>query len=122
MKYTIDISEIVYRDIAAIEDFIAKDKPAAANKVVRKLYGAIAGLENNPLAFRELKNKFDVESDLRGLTVRPYAYLVLYKVKGDTVKIYRILDGRRDYFKILKLKKHRGAKEVTNDGALPRND
>jgi plasmid stabilization system protein ParE len=93
-----------HRDIAAIKNYIDRDNADAANKVVQKIYSAIAGLENTPLAFGKLKNKFDVESDLRTLTVRPYAYLVLYEIDGDTVKIYRVLDGRSDYLVTLDLK------------------
>jgi plasmid stabilization system protein ParE len=105
LKYTIDIPAIVYRDITAIRDYIAKDNADAAKKVTGRIYNAIAGLENNPLAFAELKSKFDIESDLRCRPITPYAYLALYKIDGNRVKIYRVLDGRSDYLVALNLKK-----------------
>jgi plasmid stabilization system protein ParE len=114
VKYTVDIPAIVYRDIAGISDYIAKDNAGAAKKVAGKIYNAIAGLENNPLAFTELKSRFDIESDLRFKPVLPYAYLVLYKVDGSIVKIYRVLDGRSDYLVALNLKEPQETYEEDN--------
>jgi plasmid stabilization system protein ParE len=107
MKYTLDIPAIVYRDIGGICDFIAADKPSAAKKVAARLFRAISRLADLPLAHGELNKKFDVETDLRVAFEKPY--VILFKVSGSIVQVYRVLDGRSNYLVRL------GLQEPTED-------
>ncbi|MDR2201409.1 MAG: type II toxin-antitoxin system RelE/ParE family toxin [Clostridiales bacterium] len=101
MRYFLDIPAIVYRDISGIRDYIASDNPSAANRTAEKLFRAVEGLADNPLAYGELKKKFGIETDLRARLQKPY--VVLFRIDGDTVKVYRVLDGRSDYLAALNL-------------------
>jgi plasmid stabilization system protein ParE len=109
MKYVLDIFQIVYRDIDGIAAYIAADRPSAAQKVKNKIFDAIANLESGARLCPELRKKFGVDTDLRMSIVKPY--LILYKIDGDIVKVYRVLDGRGDYLVALGLKER-----VSDDG------
>jgi len=102
LKYILDIPDIIYRDINGIRNYIAKDKPSAAKKVAADLFRAIERLPDNPFAYIELSKKFDVETDLRGCFKKPY--VIPFKIEGNVIKVYRVLDGRSDYLVLLGLK------------------
>ncbi len=101
MKYTLEIPQIVYRDIAQIETYIALDKPSAAKKVVKRITTAIRKLPENPYISFELSKKFGVDTDLLGRLVKPY--IVIHDVKKTKIKVYRVFDCRSDYLSALGL-------------------
>ncbi|MCL2861324.1 MAG: type II toxin-antitoxin system RelE/ParE family toxin [Firmicutes bacterium] len=114
MKYVLDIPAIIYRDISGICDYIAKDKPSAAKNMAKKLFRTIGRLKDNPFVYPELKNKFDIETDLRASFLSK-PYIVLFKIDGNLIKIYRVLDGRSDYLAVLGLKESMDIENVGND-------
>ena len=95
MKYVLDIPAIVYRDIKGIENYIALDNPSAAKKISAKIFKTIESFEESPLGGFELRKKFDIGTDLCGKFVEPY--IIVFKVKGNIIRIYRVLDARSDY-------------------------
>jgi len=95
VEHNLRIAPSAHRDIAEIKSYIEKDKPAAAIKITNKIYNSFDDLKTNPFMGRELKKKFDIETDYRFLVVHPY--IVFYKVEEDYVGVYRVLDGRSDY-------------------------
>jgi plasmid stabilization system protein ParE len=93
-----------HRDIAAIKDFIAKDRPDTANRIAKDILSNIQSLATNPRLGID-GTKFGAGTDLLCLIVAPYTYMIFYRLKGERPTVSRVLDGRRDYLKILKLKK-----------------
>ena len=102
MKHILDIPEIVYRDISGIRGYIAGKSEAAAQKTASKLLRSIESLPDSPFIGMQLKERFDIETDLRFTIVKPY--IILYRVDGDLIRIYRVLDGRSDYLAWIGLK------------------
>ena len=99
MKYTLEVASVVCRDLVAIENYIALDKPSAAKKVVKKITTAIRSLPDNPLIATELRKKFGLDTDLRGRIVKPY--IIIYAVMERSILVYRVLDCRSDYLSAL---------------------
>ena len=99
MKYTLDISPIVYRDLSQIENYIALDKPSAAKKVVKRITTTIKLLPDAPFISIELRKKFGIDTDLRGRIVSPH--IIIHDVVGTRIKVYRVLDCRSDYLATL---------------------
>lgn len=67
-----------------------------AGKWVRKLRATIQLLADYPLAGRA---DDDLGAGRRRIAERPY--VIVYEVRGSTVRIVRILDGRRDLPEIM---------------------
>lgn len=103
MPYLLRIAPAAHRDIAGIKEYIAKDKANAAINMAKKIYDSFDGLLGNPLMGGDLKEKSGIDTDYRFWVVKPY--IVFYKVEGNFIGIYRILDGRSDYLVKLGLKK-----------------
>jgi len=96
VEYKLVISPSAERDIAKIEEYISKDKPSAAKKMVKKIAKALRNLKLFPNANPLLSNKFDVDLEFRMLVTKPY--ISFYLVKDNVVEVVRILHGKSDYF------------------------
>ncbi len=95
------INPIAEYDLFKIKEYITKelDNPIAANKVVLNIIESYEKLKEFPLLGGELLSKVNVPTDYRYLISGNY--IVFYKVDEVYVSIYRILNARRDYIKIL---------------------
>ncbi|MAW99994.1 MAG: plasmid stabilization protein [Sphingomonas sp.] len=79
------------RDLDDIFDWIAKDDPDAAERLVRRLIDAIRRLS----AFPELgMPRPEIHVEARGLSVGNY--LVLYRITSQAVEIVRVVHGAMD--------------------------
>lgn len=63
------------------------------------IYESIERLLEFPLSGGELSKKILKKTDYRYLIAAPY--IIFYKVEKDVIKIYRVLDARQDYIKVL---------------------
>ncbi len=77
-------------DLAAARAFIATDNPPAADRQIARVLAAVSGL----LRFPEL-GRPGRRPATRELVVGRTAYLVAYRVRGDTIEILRVLHGRQ---------------------------
>jgi plasmid stabilization system protein ParE len=68
-----------------IEDYIARDNPAAASAVIVRIEEVAKSLAGQPNMGRK------VSGSRRRFPVTPHPYLIYYEVVGDTVRILRIL-------------------------------
>ncbi|MBD2773753.1 type II toxin-antitoxin system RelE/ParE family toxin [Iningainema tapete] len=80
------------RNVEQAHDYIARDHPAAAVRVVLKIQAAVAQLENSPHIGRLGR----VEGT-RELVVLQTPYIVIYRVTSTTVTIIRVLHSSRKY-------------------------
>ena len=81
------------RDLREIADRIARDDPDIAARFVAQIEARARELIETPLAFPHVPH-------LRHLDVRKRGYgdyLILYRVNRGTLRILRIVHGRRDY-------------------------
>jgi toxin ParE1/3/4 len=80
------------RNVEHAHDYIAQDNPAAAVRVVLKIRAAVAQLAESSLIGRPGR----VEGT-RELIVLQTPYIVIYRVKANTVHIIRVLHSSRKY-------------------------
>jgi addiction module RelE/StbE family toxin len=82
------------RDLERIFDCIAKDKPAAAQRVIQTIYDGCTGLQNFPNRGRSGRVK-----GRRELVFAPLPYIAVYKIKEkeELVEISRIYHGAQDW-------------------------
>lgn len=71
----------------------------AAKRVTEKIVKDCSNLKSNPFLGPELKNKLDVNTDLRYLISSNY--IVFYRINDDVISIIRICDARTNYINIL---------------------
>ncbi len=86
------ISKRADADLDSIWQYIARDNPAAANRVEQALHAAMRMLAAFPgLGHR----RSDVGNPAyRFWTVKPF--IIAYRLDGDTLTVVRVLHGARD--------------------------
>jgi len=78
------------RDLEAIGDYIARDNPAAAARVVTTILDQAGRLAEHPHMGRPGR-----VPETRELVVTNTPYIVPYRVRGDAVQILAVLHGAR---------------------------
>lgn len=78
-------------DITAIFDYIARDNPDAARKVVAAIEGAIGRLSRFPQSGR-----MGAVAMTRELVVPRLPFIVVYRVTEDTVEIVAVFHAAQD--------------------------
>ena len=78
-------------DLDEIWDYIARDNPVVATKVVYRIRDRFEMLGRQPLLGEVCE---DLQPGLRNFPVRPY--VIYYCVLDDVVSIVRVLHGARD--------------------------
>ncbi|MCY4441357.1 MAG: type II toxin-antitoxin system RelE/ParE family toxin [Deltaproteobacteria bacterium] len=86
-------------DLLEIQDYIARDNPAAADDEIEAILDLIASLAEFPERGHVPKDAILKASGYRCL--RQGEYLVFYKVLRSQVRVYRVVHGRRRYEDIL---------------------
>ena len=84
----IRFADAALADIESIRDYIAKDNPAAANRMAVAIVAAVDRLEMNPRAGR-----VGVVPGTFELIVRPY--IVVYEIMRMEVVVLRVWHERR---------------------------
>jgi toxin ParE1/3/4 len=79
-------------DLQALRAYIAREQPAAARRVARRILAAAELL----LVYPELGRAGRVLGT-RELAVAHTPYLLIYRHQGDTVTIIRVLHGAQDW-------------------------
>lgn len=87
------LSSRASRDLHEIGDWIARDNPDAAERFLAEIEGKAREITTMPLAFTVVPRLSS-----RGVRKRSvHDYLILYRSDRGTVRIVRIVHGRRDY-------------------------
>jgi toxin ParE1/3/4 len=100
-KSRIRYSPAAVDDMDEIFSYISQDNLAAAELILEKLDREIIKLEGFPNMGSVLTDDeyTIIQPGYRFIVVKPY--LVFYRIINNTVIIYRILHGRRDYLREL---------------------
>ncbi len=99
---TITYKSLALRDIEEKRAYLTHTlkNPPAAQKLVASILRAVSRLADYPRMGTMLNSKFEVDTDLRYLTVSKQ--LVFYRIIDDAyISVTRVLDGRQDYMAIL---------------------
>ncbi len=99
MKFKIRINPVAISDVQELKAFIAEDNPGAATKMGNVIYSKIERLADFPEMGASLSSKINIKTDYRFLVCE--VYLIFYKIEGEYVSVYRVLNGVRDYLSIL---------------------
>lgn len=97
----IRLTPAALNDLQEIKKYISEElcNPIAANRIVKEIIDDYMLLEISPDMGVSLSAKLHIQTDYRYLISKNY--LIFYKADDENVSIYRILDGRMDYIKIL---------------------
>jgi plasmid stabilization system protein ParE len=99
VKWRVRVLKRAQNDLLAIQEYISRDNPTAADSWLRRFLALLGSLENFP-------NQGAVAKDRR-LNRLGYRYLlhgdyvVFYEVFAKQVRVYRVLHGRRFYQHLL---------------------
>ncbi|MBI3268955.1 MAG: type II toxin-antitoxin system RelE/ParE family toxin [Planctomycetes bacterium] len=99
MKYHVRILRRALADLREIKNYIARDAPETAQDFVDELFETISGLAHFPN-----RGSTPRDSRLRKLGFRflvQHPYLIFFKVRGASVRVYRVLHGSRGYVDLL---------------------
>lgn len=83
--------EQAHEGIAAIWEYVARDSPISADKVVAAIEQAVDGLVDFPYRFRMIP---EFEDPDRGETF-VYKYRMMYRVEPTCIRILRVVHGQR---------------------------
>lgn len=75
-------------DFAAIVEYIRKDNPSAAERTAKSIYDRVSTLAPFPQQGRKGRIQ-----ETRELALTPLPFIVVYRVKGNSLEIVRILHG-----------------------------
>ena len=96
--YRLEILTPAWQDIDRISDLLVG--PQSAQKITDKLLDTIALLASQPYMGALHPDTFLAQREYRKIICGNY--VCVYKVIGTTVYVYRVVDGRTDYPKLLR--------------------
>lgn len=100
-KYTIDIRPEAWAEISRIADMhLSLVGPTSAIKITDQLLDDIELLASQPYMGMECQEYLLKPDHYRRLVSG--AYLCFYRVIGNTIVIYHIVDGRTSYIRLFK--------------------
>jgi toxin ParE1/3/4 len=82
--------QVALANLDAEAEYIAEDNPAAAGRVVQKIFRAVDLLKENPAMGRAGR-----VAGTRELVVAETPYIIPYRVRGDAVEILRVFHAAR---------------------------
>jgi toxin ParE1/3/4 len=94
-------SLFVKHDLAEIAEFIAQDSPRHAATWIRVLRSRFAEIARQPLLYR-LRPELGVDARLAPVG----QYVILFRVRQNTVRIERVVHGSRDLLPVLEEVEH----------------
>lgn len=86
-------------DLQEISEYIRRDSPAAAQRVLRELRAAMRRLAEMPGMGHVREDLAAVDPALRFWSV--YSYLIIYRAETDPLEVVRALHGARDVRRLL---------------------
>ena len=79
-------------DLERVGAWIEQESPAAALRITREVYRAVAGLSRWPN-----RGRIGWVPDTRELVLTPLPYVVVYRVRESVVEILHIYHGSRNW-------------------------
>jgi len=96
-------TEVAWRDLERVADYLAEDSPAYAAALVRRVRDAARSLTEMPKRGRVVP-EMDHEA-VRELILS--SYRLIYEVRGDDVYVLALVHGARDLASLLRLEERR---------------
>ena len=97
-EYKVRLPRIAEDDLSEIVNYIAADRPSAADALATKIEKNLNLLSKNPQIGRIPNEEELMRLGYRYLVVQNY--LIFYTIEELTIYIHRILHGARDYLNL----------------------
>ena len=94
-EYAMRLLRIAEEDLSEIINYVAADRPSAADLLASKIEKTINLLAKNPQVGRVPNEEELVRLAYRYLVVQNY--MLFYTIEEQTIYVHRILHGARDY-------------------------
>lgn len=91
-KFRLEWNRLAEADLDAIQAYVSEHSSAGAERVWLRIMERVEQLRDFPLA----APAFESRPELRVLVVPGTPYLVLYRVRGDAVRIEAVLHGAQE--------------------------
>jgi len=101
MEYKLSLAVEAHYDIEKTTLYISSKNPAAATRVVARIFKALDNIRINPKIGGSAAERFNVETDSLYFVVLPYSYIIFYNIVGQEIRVNRVLDSRRDCISVL---------------------
>ncbi len=95
----LELSSFIEGDLDTIADYIAQDNPTRAVSFLREIRSQIMSVGQNPLLYQL---RPEIGDGARMAIVG--RYVILFRVKGGTVRIERVVYGGRDLLTLIQQK------------------
>lgn len=98
---TVRYTPAAMQDLLELKGYISQvlQNPKAAARIIRRILDACGQLKAFPQSCASLDAKTGTDTGLRYLVCEKH--IAFYRIEGETISVVRILDGRRDYLRIL---------------------
>lgn len=104
MKLRRIFSKNARRDIADAALYLGEASPRAAERFLVAVESTVAGLTEMPRKGVRIEHSHPALTDLRRWAVRAFPnYLVIYRERGETLEVLRLVHGARDLERLLQL-------------------
>ena len=95
---TLRINPLVANDLRQIRDYIAEDNEDYAAKTVKEIYKRFENIQMFPGIGTDLSKRVHFHTDYKYVIWENY--VIIYKIKGEYVEIYRVVNRHQDILKI----------------------
>ena len=95
VKYHVRITLVAKADLKEILDYIAFDRPAAADRLERRFTKKLKSLRRDPERFPKIREKFHTKFIYRHILVN--SYRIIFRIFGYEVLVVRIIHQARRF-------------------------
>ncbi len=92
------INPLVVEDLKGIKEYIAEDNENMAIKTIQDIYFSFEQIQEFPYLGSDLSKRVSFRTDYKYMICGNY--VVLYKIRKETVEIYRIVNRYQDITQI----------------------
>ncbi|HTQ37897.1 MAG TPA: type II toxin-antitoxin system RelE/ParE family toxin [Pirellulales bacterium] len=92
-KHRVEITVTAERDLYEIRDYIALDKPVAAQRWLLRIAKQIRSLKTMPLRHEVIPEAQEIGIEYRHMLLGPYR--TIYRVEKERVIVVRVIHGAR---------------------------
>ena len=100
--YKIAITQRAFSDINECVLFVSNVSKEAAKVLYTEIISSINSLKTFPNAFPNIEGLVIGDINIKRMPIHHGRYFIIYKVEGDLITIYDVIDSRKDS-SILKL-------------------
>ena len=95
-KYEIQISQRAFTSLIECVSFVKRVSPESANSLYQEIMEAIQSLSTFPKRNPEVVGLTIQNIPIRKMVINNGRYIILYRIDGNQVIIYDVLDSRKD--------------------------